>query len=186
MVWGSGNLSCFLQAEPLGRTLSSAELFLRGADATGCFAAASFYTVAGIGGNVPTGVLPLFIGGPDSAAKTANLNAFVAGEYCRSQGSFDLCLFNAESGTSSSLGLYMRGSGLSEGANPFNAFLGLFLGRPTAGATTFFLAAPGTPASGDFSLFLPGVGGAESGVNLATPNVLGWTTDTMTFHTRGW
>lgn len=181
----TGSLGLFLQAEEPSNSNQSVELTLFGTAGSGHYGGVSLYTLAASGDNVASGVLPLFLAAPTVGSGTRTLPLFVEGRRYSLSSTVSLTAWNVHSGASSSVPLYLAGSGVTDGYQPYERSLSLFIQRNPSAAVSLFLQGPGTPASSGLSLLIHGSPWATGTVPLAMPEVVGWGTSSTRLYTHG-
>lgn len=130
-----------------------------------------------------SGSMPLYLQGPSIQPFYASgLNLFIQGTTYSIDGSFPL--YMVCSGVDGSINLFIQGSGVTEGATPFNGSMNLFLRRPCSDAIPLYLGAPGEPVSGSVYLYMQGNLPVSGGFNLYT-NAVGPTTGNFPMFTAG-
>ena len=131
-----------------------------------------------------SGELNLFLAAPDSGQSTANLNLFTSGR--TGTGWAEAPLYLQNDGVASGIPLFIRGSGVTDGAIPYSQSLNLFLNRNTANAFPLYLACSLGEPSGQIPLFTEGHAGIDGSITLAVPDVVGFLSGSVKLFTRGW
>lgn len=183
----SGAFPLWLQA--LGDQASGTfPLFLNGSTESGVFSTFDLYLFADSTSNDGSGAFPLSITGltewrPSSGVFPLSLT----GRTHQGEAAVDLTVWNADSGVSLTLPLFVAGSGNNAGYYPFDSSLYLTLVRDPADAITLFLKAPGSPASGDpLTLTLAGSYPGSGDFPLSVPSAVGAGSASVRLFTRGY
>ncbi len=172
-MWGSGNLTLFLEAVEPGTATSSLPLTAFGTTASGWFGGISLQLACDDDANLLARPLPFHLEAGLSDYGVRNLNLWTAGENLHRDASVDLFVKNSQSGVTLGISLFVAGSGTGAGAMPTERGLGLFLARRPAGGIPIFLAGPGGPLASGIPLFSRGAGVLTSSAPLSVALVVG-------------
>lgn len=101
------------------------------------------------------------------------MNLFIQGGYNLSNNTLPLYLSNNITGVEETCTLFIRGSGTTPGATPYNRFMNLYLERNEGAAINLFMLGEGTVFSTGVNMFVEGKAECVSGIPLVMPDVLG-------------
>lgn len=182
MAATTGSLGLFLQvAEPFNAD-ENISLVMQGASGTGVFDAADLYASGDNGYSIN---IPLSIDGGLIGDTVRNVNLFAEGRAHSAEAASDLYLQNDQSGVALSAPLFVAGSGVGDGALPYEKGLSLFLRRPVTDAVFLYIQAPGTPDNEQVPLFVQANIVSSGVISLAVPNVVGSESHSARLYTHG-
>jgi hypothetical protein len=147
----SGVLPLFMQVDEATGVASSLPLFAFGSTGSGQFAGFPLWMS---GANLVEGDIPLYLQAETLGTGQWAIPLYLLADAPRADATLPLYLENI--GATGYLPLYIAGSGITDGAIPFNASLPLFIERAEGYYLPLFLKAPGTPSSGNFPLYTLG------------------------------
>jgi hypothetical protein len=137
---------------------------------------------------MPTGIFAefgMFMQGSDSGVSVRNVNLSVAGVASQAIASQPLVAWNSQSGVAEDVTLYIRGSGITDGATPYQTPMNLFLQRPITDVVSLYMQGPGAPESSGVALCVAGATPVVSGMPLSLPQVVGVETGGNFLYTHG-
>ena len=185
MAEASGIMNMFLKGVEPPTSTGTLDLFMFATTGSGAFGGIDLYTFSDASGNIKTSSMNLTLLGSSSDVTTRTLNLWVGGVYPTISKSVSLTVFNGQSGVNDSINLFIRGSGVTDGALPFSSSLNLYIARGAADVLPLYLRAAGTPASGILDLSVLGSIVVSSGVDISLPNVVGVSTAFAQLYTHG-
>lgn len=101
------------------------------------------------------------------------MNLFIQGGTYFENNTLPLYLSNNITGVEEGITLFIRGSGTTPGATPYNKFMNLFLNRNEGAAISLFMLGQGTEYGTGVNFFIEGKTEFASGISLVMPDVIG-------------
>lgn len=177
-----GRIPLFLSVEG-ERQWAGLPLHAHGTAGSGLYAALELYAECGVSGNVGAGWASLFLSAEASGLAAAGLTLVADGGPHSAWAALPLVL--ACTGSEARLDLFVRGSGVTDGAVPAEGFLALSVGRNTPASLSLYLGGPGWPVASSLPLSCEGAVGAWASVALWASGVGAAGAGAKLF-TRGW
>lgn len=178
----SGIFPLFLKVTEPYTDSNSLQLVTHGssADTSGVFKGLDLFIQ---GTSVVTANLNLFLSNYGPEDLSGSLNLFIPGQNYSINNSVPLFISN--SGTDKALTLFIKGSGITDGAYPFSSSMNLFIERNEANAISLFLQGEGEYISSGITLYSFGAYLASSGIDLVISDVVGISSGTLKLYTHG-
>jgi len=178
-----GHMNLYLKTQDVSYASGDLDLFMwatqAGVDGMYNFMPLYLYTKVG-----PYDQMNLFLKTGDLGTIDDDMNLYIGGHYASKSSWTTLYLCNT--GIDSGVPLYVRGSGITDGALPFNKYMPLFIGKQgTYERLWLYTTGPWNSASGYASLFVEGVLPYVSSLPLVLPNTIDNKTNTLELYSHG-